>query len=655
MNVTELARKLKVTPKELLEKLPLMGFHIGVRAIKIDPRTAQRILKEWHILKKKLDLQTRSAIRRAESASSEPQVRLEVKVPNLIVVRDFATILNIPVNKVLGELMKNSIFASLNQQIDFETASIIGSDLGFDVKLDEKNETEVDERGTEKLKNIIQKTGESSLSVRPPVIVVMGHVDHGKTKLLDAIRKTNVMGGEAGGITQHIGAYQVTRKEKLLTFIDTPGHEAFTAMRSRGAKIADVAILVVAADDSVMPQTIEAYRIIEAAKLPFVVAINKIDKPEANIDRVKQDLSTKLNLTPEDWGGKTVCVPISAREGQGIEDLLDIILLTADVEAENMRANSDAMAAGTIIESHVDKGAGPVATVLVQNGTLRTGDSLVFNGIDYGKVRNLKNYRGEVISEAGPSTPVKIVGLKIAPEIGDILESGQGIKTNLKVTKKVSQKTESKFHQAEDESIKKVNLIIRGDVLGSVEAIEESLAKIASSDVRANIIARGLGNINEGDVVKAETTKAIILGFNVKPSPKAEQIARDKNVTIKNYRIIYDLINDVKAEMQNLLEPEIKRVELGKLEIKAIFRTEGKEQIFGGVVKEGVVEKEASFEIERAGEIIGLGQLLSLQSGREEVKDVLAGQECGMKAKSDPLLTGDILYFYKEQKIVKKL
>lgn len=655
MNVTELARKLKVTPKELLEKLPLMGFHIGVRAIKIDPRTAQRILKEWHILKKKLDLQTRSAIRRAESASSEPQVRLEVKVPNLIVVRDFATILNIPVNKVLGELMKNSIFASLNQQIDFETASIIGSDLGFDVKLDEKNETEVDERGTEKLKNIIQKTGESSLSVRPPVIVVMGHVDHGKTKLLDAIRKTNVMGGEAGGITQHIGAYQVTRKEKLLTFIDTPGHEAFTAMRSRGAKIADVAILVVAADDSVMPQTIEAYRIIEAAKLPFVVAINKIDKPEANIDRVKQDLSTKLNLTPEDWGGKTVCVPISAREGQGIEDLLDIILLTADVEAENMRANSDAMAAGTIIESHVDKGAGPVATVLVQNGTLRTGDSLVFNGIDYGKVRNLKNYRGEVISEAGPSTPVKIVGLKIAPEIGDILESGQGIKTNLKVTKKVSQKTESKFHQAEDESIKKVNLIIRGDVLGSVEAIEESLAKIASSDVRANIIARGLGNINEGDVVKAETTKAIILGFNVKPSPKAEQIARDKNVTIKNYRIIYDLINDVKAEMQNLLEPEIKRVELGKLEIKAIFRTEGKEQIFGGVVKEGVVEKEAAFEIERAGEIIGLGQLLSLQSGREEVKDVLAGQECGMKAKSDPLLTGDILYFYKEQKIVKKL
>ena len=483
----------------------------------------------------------------------------------------------------------------------------------------------------------------------------MGHVDHGKTKLLDAIRQTNVMGGEAGGITQHIGAYQVTRKEKLLTFIDTPGHEAFTAMRSRGAKIADVAILVVAADDSVMPQTIEAYRIIEAAKLPFVVAINKIDKADANIDRVKQDLSAKLNLIPEDWGGKTACVPISAREGLGIEDLLDILLLTADVEAENMRANTATSAAGTIIESHVDKGAGPVATVLIQNGTLRTGDSLVFNGIDYGKVRNLKNYRGEVITEAGPSTPVKIVGLKIAPEIGDILESGIGEKTNLKIIKKSNQKTESKFHHADDDSIKKINLIIRGDVLGSVEAIEESLAKIASADVRANVIARGLGNINEGDVVKAETTKSILIGFNVKPSPKAEQIARDKNVTIKNYRIIYDLINDIKAEMQNLLEPEIKRVELGKLEVKAIFRTEGKEQIFGGVVKEGAVEKESSFEIERLGEIIGLGQLLSLQSGREEVKDVLAGQECGMKAKSDLLQTGDILYFYKEQKIVKKL
>jgi translation initiation factor IF-2 len=655
MNVTELARKLKVTPKELLEKLPLMGFHIGQRAIKIDPRTAQRILKEWHVMKKKLELQQRTALRRQEAASNEPQIRREVKIPNLIIVRDFATILNIPVNKVLGELMKNSIFASLNQQIDFETASIIGADLGFDVKLDEKNESEVDERGTEKLQNIINKTGEESLTTRPPVIVVMGHVDHGKTKLLDAIRTTNVVAGEAGGITQHIGAYQVTRKEKLLTFIDTPGHEAFTAMRSRGAKIADVAILVVAADDGVMPQTIEAYRIIEAAKLPFVVAINKIDKADADINRVKQDLATKLNLTPEDWGGKTVCVPISARDGLGIEDLLDIILLTADVEVESMKANTNAPAAGTIIESHVDKGAGPVATVLVQNGTLRTGDPLVFNGVDYGKVRNLKNYRGEVITEAGPSTPVKIIGLKIAPEIGDILESGLGEKTNLKVIKKTNKQGDSKFQTAEDENIKKVNLIIRGDVLGSVEAIEESLAKVASIEVRANIIARGLGNINEGDVVKAETTKAIILGFNVKPSPKAEQIARDKGVVIRNYKIIYDLINDIKQEMQNLLEPEIKRIDLGKLEIKAIFRTEGKEQIFGGVVKEGVAEKDANFEVERDGEIISEGKLLSLQSGREEVSDVQAGQECGMKAKGNALQVGDILYFYKEQKIVKKL
>jgi translation initiation factor IF-2 len=655
MNVTELARKLKITPKELLEKLPLMGFHVGLRAIKIDPRTAQRILKEWHVMKKKLDLQTRSAIRRQEEASTEPKIRREVKVPNLIVVRDFATILNIPVNKVLGELMKNSIFASLNQQIDFETASIIGADLGFDILADEQNENEADERGTEKLQDIINKTGEASLVTRPPVIVVMGHVDHGKTKLLDAIRQTDVVAGEAGGITQHIGAYQVTRKDKVLTFIDTPGHEAFTAMRSRGAKIADVAILVVAADDGVMPQTVEAYRIIEAAKLPFVVAINKIDKPDANLDRVKQDLSSRLNLVPEDWGGKTICAPISARVGTGIEDLLDMILLTADVEVESMRANPNAPAAGTIIESHVDKGAGPVATVLVQNGTLRVNDSLVFNGIDYGKVRNLKNYRGETILEAGPSTPVKIIGLKIAPEIGDILESGEGTKTSFKNFKKTNHKSESKFHGADDDSIKKVNLIIRGDVLGSVEAIEESLAKIASSDVRANIISRGLGNINEGDIIKAETTKSKVLGFNVKASPQAEQIARDKNVVIKNYRIIYNLINDVKAEMQNLLEPEIKRVELGKLEIKAIFRTEGKEQIFGGVVKTGLVEKDAKYEIERNQELVGTGFLLMLQSGRMEVSDVQAGQECGMKGKGDLLEIGDILYFYKEDKIVKKL
>jgi translation initiation factor IF-2 len=655
MNVTELARKLKITPKELLEKLPLMGFHVGQRAIKIDPRTAQRILKEWHALNKRLDLKTRAASRRQEEAANEPKIKREVKIPNLIIVRDFATILNIPVNKILGELMKNSIFASLNQPIDFETASIIGSDLGFEVKLDEQDETINDERGTEKLQAIIKKTKEESLSSRPPVIVVMGHVDHGKTKLLDAIRQTNVMAGEAGGITQHIGAYQVRRKDKALTFIDTPGHEAFTAMRSRGAKIADVAILVVAADDGVMPQTIEAYRIIEAAKLPFVVAINKIDKPEANIDRVKQDLSAKLNLVPEDWGGKTVCVPISARDGLGIEDLLDIILLTAEVEAETMKADAEAKAAGTIIESHVDKGAGPVATVLVQNGTLRLGDPLVFNGIDYGKVRNLKNYRGESIKEAGPSTPVKIIGLKIAPEIGDILESGQGEKTNLKTIKKTSQKTDSKFQPQENENMKKVNLIIRGDVLGSIEAIEESLAKIASNEVRANIIAKGLGNINEGDIVKAETTKAVILGFNVKPSPKAEQIARDKKVNIRTYRIIYDLISDIKTEMQNLLEPEIRRIDLGQLEVKAIFRTEGKEQIFGGAVKKGLVEKEASYEIERDGELIGLGHLLSLQAGKQEVTDVEAGQECGMKGRGDSLAAGDILYFYKEEKIIKKL
>jgi translation initiation factor IF-2 len=357
------------------------------------------------------------------------QTKKTVSMSNHITVRDFSGLTGIPVNIVLAELMKSGVFVSLNERIDYDTAWLLGSELNVEVKLEEKKDQD-DKKEVEKLKTIL--AGEENLVVRPPVIVVMGHVDHGKTKLLDAIRKTNVMAGEAGGITQHVGAYQVEKNGRILTFIDTPGHEAFTAMRSRGAKIADIAILVVAADDGVKPQTTEAFRIVQSVGIPFIIAINKIDKPEANIDKVKQELSSQLNVIPEDWGGNTVCVPVSAREGTGINDLLDVIILTADAEKNNIRANPDGIPVGTVIESHVDKGSGPVATLLVQNCTIRIGDQLTFENIIYGKVRSLKNYLGENIDMAVPSQPALLIGLKILPQVGDILQVGEGEKMKIK-------------------------------------------------------------------------------------------------------------------------------------------------------------------------------------------------------------------------------
>ncbi|NTU98631.1 translation initiation factor IF-2 [Candidatus Falkowbacteria bacterium] len=655
MNVSELARILKLPPQELREKLPKLGFHIGQKAIKIDDRLASKIINQWPTLSKKLASTQSFRDRQAARIEQVPAVKKKVELPAFITVRDLAALANLPVNKVLGELMKNGIFASLNEKIDYETAAIIGADLGLEISAANEEAAQTEEQDR-KLSDIIDKEDAVDLIDRPPVIVVMGHVDHGKTKLLDAIRSTNVIAGEAGGITQHIGAYQVTRKERVLTFIDTPGHEAFTAMRSRGAKIADIAILVVAADDGVKPQTIEAFRIIEAAKIPFIVAINKIDKPEANLDKTKQELSNQLNLVPEDWGGKTVCVPISAREGTGIEELLDMLLLTAEVESATIKANPKASATGTIIDSRLDKGEGPVATVLIQNGTLVIGDQLLFNGTIYGKVRALKNYRGENIGEATPSTPVKIIGLKVAPVVGDIMETGEGEKVKFRNIKSGLTKSGSTIaSQVDDSNAKKINIIIKSDVLGSAEAIEESLEKIGNNEIKVKIISKGLGNIAEGDVVKADANKAMLVGFNVKASPQAEEMARGKNVSLKTYRIIYDLINDIKALMVEQLEPEIRRNDLGKLYVKAIFRTENDIQIFGGKVIEGRVEKNSFIEVERGGQLVGQGKLLELQSGKESVNIVETDEECGMKYQGDVVKENDILTFYREDKIAKKL
>ncbi|OGF26800.1 translation initiation factor IF-2 [Candidatus Falkowbacteria bacterium RIFOXYB2_FULL_34_18] len=658
MNITELARILKITPQELRNYLPLLGFHIGRKAIKINKSEANKIIKDWPNLRRKIEMDAQEKIKEEEKKKKELITSEKVEIPEFIPVRDFSALTGAPVNLILAELMKNGIFASLNEKIDFDTAWLVGLELGFEVVRKTGKQDEENKKG-ESMKDIIGKEEKHKLLSRPPVIVVMGHVDHGKTRLLDSIRKSHVIEGEAGGITQHIGAYQTVRNGQVLTFIDTPGHEAFTAMRSRGAKIADVAILVVAADDGVKPQTTEAYKIIESAGIPFVIAINKIDKEGANIEKTKQDISSKLNIVPEDWGGKIVCVPISAKQGTGITDLLDMVLLTAETESENIKANPDASAAGTIIESNIDKGAGPVATILIQNGTLRVGDQLVLNNIIVGKIKSLNNYKGEKIESAGPATPTQIIGLKIMPEVGDVLQVGEGEKVKYKKNRSGSSK--GKFNSSnnsseEDETIKKINIIIKSDVLGSAEAIEESLEKINTKNVQVKVIKKGLGNITDGDIKRAEASGGQILGFNVKIPSVIEEIARDKNIKISIYSVIYDLINDIRKEMEAALDPTIQRKDLGRLKVRAIFRTEKNCQILGGIVLDDKIESDSLIEVVRNKEIIDRGKLLKLQSGKQDVNIVEANNECGIQYEGKPIIEeGDILQFYKEEKIINKL
>ena len=650
MNLTELARILKIIPQELRDKLPLLGFDIGQKAIKIDNKTAQRIIKEWPVLIKQLENKLKKEAKEEE--------KKKINIPGFISVRDFSNLSGLPVSKILAELMKNGIFTSMNEKIDFDTIWLIGNNLGLEITLDEnlKSQELKDKNEENKLINKLKGESEANLESRPPVIVVMGHVDHGKTKLLDTIRQTNVMAGEAGGITQHIGAYQVKRKGKLITFIDTPGHEAFTAMRSRGAKVANIAILVVAADDGVKPQTVEAYNIIKSAKLPFLVAINKIDKEEADINKTKQELSSQLGIVPEDWGGKIICAPVSAKAGKGIEDLLDMVLLTSELESSNMKSNPKAKAMGTVIESHIDKGEGPVATILIQNGTLTMGDQLTFNNQIYGKVRALKNYKNETVKEAAPSMPVKIIGLKIAPEVGDVLEVGSGEKMKNKKNKTSGFFSSLLKSANEKNKMKKINLIIRCDFLGSLEAIEESLEKINTEDIRVNIIYKGMGDITEGDIAKAEGLGASIIGFNINIPTQVKELAREKNIDIKVYNIIYDLINDIKAKMQKLLGVEIVRVNLGRLKVAAVFRTEKNSQIVGGKLIDGKVLKNSFIEVSRQNEIIATGTMTKLQSGKEEINEGGAGQDYGIKFAGKPVIAvGDILQFYKKEEMIKKI
>jgi len=679
MNVSELARKLNTSPQELYDLLPRFGFDIGRHAIKVDDRVARSIITSWPKMYRNYQEDQKiknqnlkiSIVGDGEEAAVKKKI---AQIPAAITVRDFAAKLGLPVTNVIRELIKAGILASLNERIDFETASIIAGDLGFEVTAEEKKEDMKEIGGSlNRLKDILENEKEEDLKPRPPVVVVMGHVDHGKTKLLDAIRKTNVMAGEAGGITQHIGAYQVKvpftteageKIQRQITFIDTPGHEAFTVMRSRGAKVADAAILVVAVDDGVQPQTKEAIKIIEAAKLPYVVALNKIDKPEADIDRVKTQLS-EVGLQPEEWGGKTVMVPISAKSNLNIDKLLEMVLLVADLDKSKIMANPNRGAVGTIIESHIDPQAGTVATLLVQSGTLKVGDILAINFALYGRVKALKDWNGDFVKTAPPSMPVQILGFKISPAVGDVLEVPSDVKG---LEKKVKA-----FYTTQEKSVvsaslaaaglaedgnekKKYPIILRVDMLGSMEAIIGSLQRMIHQEVEVEITAKGLGAVTEAEVLRAEATGAHILGFNVPIVNAAEFLAKQKGVTIKQYKIIYDLLGDVKKELEILLPPEITREELGKIDVLVIFRTEKKYQIVGGRVSEGKAENNAKARFIRNGAIIGAGEVTELQSGKMKVTDVLEGQECGLQIQTkDKIEVGDRLELYREEIKIRKL
>ncbi|MDD5340989.1 MAG: translation initiation factor IF-2 [Patescibacteria group bacterium] len=661
MNVSELARKLKINSAELLEILPEFGFDIGKRAIKVDERLAHKILNLGPKIKDKIE-------ENKIAKSSEPIVEKEVVsapkeilMPSVVTVKEFAGLIGKPVNEVIKQLMKNGVMASLNERIDFDTASITADEFGIKAVLSKDQEAILEaETLDERMKKIFETEDKKKFEERPPVVVVMGHVDHGKTKLLDAIRKTNVIATESGGITQHIGAYQVVKQNKLITFIDTPGHEAFTAMRSRGARVADVAILVVAANDSIKPQTVEAIKIIQQSKLPMIVAINKIDLPDANIEKVKQDLSA-MNLLPEDWGGKTICVPISAKQNTGLDDLLTTVLLVSELQKDKLVANPEGKTLGTIIESHIDKGEGPVATVLIHNGALKVGDNIIINEVFYGRARALKDFNNKEIKAGTPSMPVKIIGLKFPPKVGDIAEVTEKIERRHKISPanimqerpSILRKQEAK---EEKESTKKFNIILRADVLGSLEVISDSIEKIEAQDVRAVIVSRGLGNINESDVELAANVGAVIYGFHVKADASTADLARDKKVEIKFFDVIYKLLDEAKSRLSEMITPEIVRKNLGKLQVLAIFRTEAKSMIVGVRVLEGRITKGVKAEDFRNGKSISSGEIAELKIGKEVVTDAVTGQECGILYIGKPeLKIGDIMEAYSEESVKKKL
>jgi len=581
-------------------------------------------------------------------------VLTHVKLPATLTVKEFAEAIKKTAAEVIKNLMKLGIMASLNQEIDFDTATLIAAEYGITTEqLVEVTEEDILFDDSEDADEV--------LVARPPVVVVMGHVDHGKTSILDRIRSASVASGEAGGITQHIGAYTVSVKNRQITFLDTPGHEAFTTMRARGAQVTDIAILVVAADDGVMPQTVEAINHARAANTQIVVAINKIDLPGVNIDRVRQELATH-DLIPEDWGGSTVMVPVSAKTGAGMDELLEMVLLTADLM--DLRSNPEKQAKGTVIEAKLDKNRGPVATVLVQRGTLHTGDTLVTGSI-FGHIRAMTDDRGKPVKEAGPSIPVEVLGLQEVPEAGELFYAvtDEKVARSLADRRRAQQREQqlrassrmtldSLFSQMAAGEVKDLNIIVKADVQGSVEAVRQSLEKLATKEVRVNVIHGAVGAITETDVRLAEVSNAIVIGFNVRPAANVAELADEVGVDLRMYRIIYQAIEDIEAAMKGMLSPKMKEVVLGHAEIRQVFRVSGVGSVGGSMVTDGKIIRSCEVRVVRDGIVVHEGRLASLRRFKDDVREVAAGYECGIGLERfNDIKEGDVIEAFEMQEI----
>ena len=577
------------------------------------------------------------------------KAQLKVMIPDEITVGELATRLKKSAAEVIKKFMMMGEMHTVNDVVDFDTASLVAEE--FHATVEHEVHVSIEERLFE-----VEEDNEADLVERPPVVVVMGHVDHGKTSILDAIRKTPVTQGEAGGITQHIGAYQVSVDGKPITFLDTPGHEAFTSMRARGANMTDIAVLVVAADDGIMPQTIESINHAKAANVSIIVAINKMDKPTANPERVMEQL-TKYELVPEAWGGDVICVPVSAMTGMGIHELLENINLVAEVK--ELKANPNRRAKGAVVEARLDKGQGPIATILVQNGTLRKGDCIIA-GTAVGRVRTMRNDKGRSIDEAGPSTPVEITGLTEVPAAGDLFEAVQDERLARELADKRAEEAKEKqfasyqkttldnlFSQIAEGERKQLDIIVKADVQGSAEAVKQSLEKISNDEVRVKVIHAGVGAINTSDVMLADASNAIIIGFNVRPDPIAKEEAAKAEVEMRMYRVIYDAINDVTDAMKGMLAPKIREVEQGRLEVRQVYKISSVGQVAGCYVTEGKVTRASKIRVVRDGIVMAEDEISSLRRFKDDVKDVAQGYECGVTLeKFADVKEGDVFEAY---------
>ncbi|MBZ4668575.1 MAG: translation initiation factor [Epulopiscium sp.] len=683
VRVYEISKQLNISSKELIKKLKEFGVDVHSHMSTLEDDEAQLILdyyssevqesennqvkeetideeisrtaKHENFEKKMNDSSKKTKVKdkmmkdeevKQDTIEQSDEIKV-IQIPNKVSVQTLAEKLGKTPAEIIKSLMMRGIMASINQEVDFDTASQVAEEYG--ILLEEETQETLEEKMFEE-----EPDSPEDLVERPPVVVVMGHVDHGKTSLLDAIRKSNVTAKEAGGITQHIGASTVEVNGKKITFLDTPGHEAFTAMRMRGAQVTDIAILVVAADDGVMPQTIEAINHAKAANVQIIVAINKIDKPGANPDRVKQELAD-YGLLAEEWGGDTICVPVSAVTKTNLDTLLEMVLLVA--EMAELKANPNKRARGTIIEAQLDKGRGPVATVLVQSGTLKVGDPIVA-GSTHGRIRAMMDDKGRRVKKAGPSTPVEILGLSEVPSAGDrfyVAESDKQARhyaeilaernreQSLRATpNKVS--LDDLFSQIQSGNVKQLNIVVKADVQGSVEAVKQSLERLSNDEVRIHTIHGGVGAITESDVMLASASNAIIIGFNVRPEAGAKSVAETEKVDIRLYRVIYNAIEDIEAAMKGMLDPEFQEKVIGHAEIRQTFKVSGVGTIGGAYVQDGKLVRNAKVRIVRNGIVVYEGQLSSLKRFKDDVKEVNAGYECGLSfEKFNDIKEGDIV------------